>query len=282
VPRVKEYGYVHINWEIPHPLRWAFRKVGTQYQVRGAGKVHDLIIEPRWGWDLIHRMILGTVSVHVGRGGFEGVEESLKERFRQLVLSYVRERIGYREYLNYEGRGKLLPHRYDPLHPTELPASGEEIGVARESLWLWYLLRRLGYDVPRYEKPPPGAIRMKFLEEPREEVWKLAYLLELGMFGSGESSGFLLNTSYLFEEYVGKLFGGKRVKLSVDLKPDFLLPSGVPLDAKYKEKPTRCDIYQAFTYAVYAKTRKAILVFPKTERKTLRMGDVTVEILSLL
>jgi len=252
------------------------------YQVRGVGKFMDLEIRPRWGWGLLERMLRSVLRVLPGEGGIEGIPEAVANRFKEAVEDYAKSRIGYRYDMNYEGRGRLLPHLYDPTRPLNLPALGERIGRPRELLWLYALLRRLGYDVPEYEEPPPGAFRLKFMEEPREVVWKLAYLLDAGMFGAGDR-GFLINTPYIYEEYVGSLFGGRRPGRSEwGIRPDFIVGDGIPLDAKYKTSVARADIYQAFTYATLLGSRRAMLVYPRIRSESVRLGDVRVDILSLL
>ncbi len=282
VRRVREYAFVSFRGRIPRRLRWAFRKVGPLYQVRGVGKYGDLVIEPRWGWESVYRMLDGAFATEEGPGGMEGVEARLREKLLRLVEEYGRERIGYRERFNPYGRGKLLPHRYDPLKPAELPALGDEMDKPREILWLNYLLHVLGYGVVEYEVPPEGAFRLKLYEEPGEEVWKLAYTIWSGMFGVGDR-GFLLNTPYLFEEYVGREFGASRPKpLEGGIRPDFLVDGKVPLDAKYKPHPTRSDIYQAFTYAVLLGSDRAILAYPFTDREEIKLGSVTISILPVL
>ena len=278
--KVREYNLVPLSFRPPERLRWAFRRVGPLYQVRGVGKYRDLVIEPRWGWENLYRM-LGTVfGLEEGRGGLEEIGEAVKERFRTLVEEYSRSHSGYRERENYRGIGRVLPHRYDPLKPTVLPAVGDEMGRPREVLWLHYLLREMGYEVAEYEVPPEGAFRMKFLDEPAEEVWKLAYVIEAGMFGTGER-GFLLNTPYLFEEYVGREFGGVRARpMDWDIRPDFVLEDGTPMDAKYKVRPTRADVYQVFTYATLMGSRRAVLVYPRVSPTSITLGGVRVEIRS--
>ena len=278
--KVREYDLVPLGFGPPKRLRWAFRRVGSLYQVRGVGKYRDLIVEPRWGWDVLYRMLGRVFSLEEGGGGVEGIGEAVKGRFRRLVERYSRSRLGYRERENYRGIGRVLPHRYDPLRPTVLPAVGDEMGPPREVLWLNYLLKRMGYEVADYEVPPEGAFRLKFLEEPTEEVWKLAYVIEAGMFGEGDR-GFLLNTPYLFEEYVGKEFGGVRAKpMEWDIKPDFVLEDGSPMDAKYKVRPTRSDVYQVFTYATLMGSRRAVLVYPKVPSTVITLGEVRVEVRS--
>ncbi len=276
--RVREYDFVPLNFRPPRRLRWAFRKVGSLYQVRGVGKYRDLTVEPRWGWESLYRM-LGTVfGLEEGGGGTEGVVEAIRERFRRLVEEYSKGHAGYRTKENDRGIGRLLPHRYDPLRPTVLPAVGDDLGEPKEILWLNYLLKEMGYEVSEYEVPPEGAFRMKFLDEPTEEVWKLAYVIEAGMFGAGDR-GFLLNTPYLFEEYVGREFGGVRVRpMEWGIRPDFVLGDGTPMDAKYKVRPTRADVYQAFTYATLMGSRRALLVYPKVVRTDVTLGEVKVEI----
>ncbi len=275
---VKEYDFVPLTPGPPGRLRWAFRKVGPLYQVRGVGKYRDLVIEPRWGWESLYRMLSSAFGLEEGRGGVEGIEDAVRNRFLKLVEEYARERVGYREAFNVYGRGRILPHRYDPLKPADLPAVGDEMGTPVEVLWLRYLLHLMGYDVDDYEEPPEGAFRLKFYEEPEEEVWKLAYVIYSGMFGWG-NVGFLVNTPYLFEEYVGRRFGGRRVgDMEWDIRPDFVLKDGTPMDAKYKVHPTRSDVYQAFTYATLLGKERAVLVYPMVEERDIRLGDVLIEV----
>jgi len=58
VKKVREFSYVRFKKEFPKSLRWAFRRLGKGiFQIRGAGKVFDYEVEPRWGWEMIYAIL---------------------------------------------------------------------------------------------------------------------------------------------------------------------------------------------------------------------------------
>ncbi len=271
--RVREFSYVKFKGEIPRNLRWAFKRSGKGiFQVRGAGKIFDYEIEPRWGWERIYLM-LNEVHKFEGKGGEGYISEWVKDEFLRLYREVLTER-GYREEENKRGLGRIILRKFKPYRFLEIPARKYILGFSEDVLYLNYVLKVLGFEVEEFVSVPPDFFKVKYLREGKK-VWLMAYLILSGVFGYGEK-GFLVNTPFLFEEFVGKIYKGKRFSKKGLIIPDFVLSDGTPLDAKYKIRVQRSDIYQAFTYAKVLGKNRAILVYPELKPRVLTLGDVSI------
>jgi hypothetical protein len=273
VRKVREFSYVRIREKIPKSLKWAFRRLGNGlFQVRGAGKAFDYEIEPRWGWEKIYEIFRDLYKVE-GKGGKLGIYEWVKGEFLRLYGEVLEEK-GYREEENKRGLGRIMIWKYKPHRFLEIPARRYVLGPSEDVLYLNFVLKVLGFDVGEFVEVPANFFKVRYLREGKK-IWLLSYLILSGVFGYGEE-GFLVNTPFLFEEFVGKIYGGKRIFGKGFIKPDFLLEDGTPLDAKYKERVQRSDIYQAFAYAKILGKNRAILVYPKVKPKVITLGDVSI------
>lgn len=273
---VKEFSYIKLPENPPRYLKWAFRKVANDlYQIRGAGKIYDYEVLPRWGWEVIYEMLKKLYNIK-GFGGFDGIKEEIKEEFLRLYGKFVEDVKGYRITENKRGIGKIMLERYKVYKFFEIPAKKHILGLPGEILYLNYVLHILGFKVDEYLKVQPEFFKVKYLTDDKNgKLWLLAYLILAGVFGYG-NLGFLINTHLLFEEFVGEVYGGKRYKGDTFIKPDYVLKDNTPLDAKYKIKVQRSDVYQAFTYAKVLGVNRAILVYPKVKPKVITLGDVSV------
>lgn len=274
--RVKEFSYIRLTENPLEYLKWAFRKVGKNlYQVRGAGKIYDYEIEPRWGWEVIYEMLKKVYNIK-GYGGVDGIKEEIKGEFLRLYEKFVKSVKGYTIIENKRGIGKIMLERYKVYKVFEIPARKHSLGLPEEVLYLNYILNLLGLDVDEYIKVHPHFFKFKYLQDSEnKKLWLLAYLISVGIFGYGKL-GFLINTPLLFEEFVGEVYGGRRYKGDKLIKPDYILNDYTPLDAKYKSKVQRSDVYQAFTYAKVLGVNRVILVYPKIKPKVITLGDVSV------
>ncbi|MEO0164312.1 MAG: hypothetical protein ABIL51_07605 [candidate division WOR-3 bacterium] len=274
--RIKEFSYIKLPENPPKYLKWAFRKVGKNvYQIRGAGKIFDYEVLPRWGWEVIYEMLKRVYNIK-GFGGFDGVKDEIKGVFLRLYGEFVKNVKGYTITENKRGVGRVMLEKYKIYRVFEIPAKKHSLGLPEDVLYLNYILHLLGFEVDEYMKVQPEFFKVKYLQDSEnKKLWLLAYLISIGVFGYGYS-GFLINTPLLFEEFVGEVYGGKRYKGDKLIKPDYILEDNTPLDAKYKTKVQRLDVYQAFTYAKVLGVNRAILVYPKIKPKVITLGDVSV------
>ncbi len=272
---VREFSPVKLHSKPPEHLKWAFVRFGKYYIIRGAGKIYDYDVRPRWGWEVIYEMIDRLYKVP-GKGGAIGVFESIKKEFLSLYERFSSKEKGYIQILNKRGIGKILLHKYKIHKMFEIPAKKNVLEKSEDILYLNYVLRILGFDVPIYKIPNEGFLRRKmFYDTENRKIWQLAYLIISGIFGYG-NQGFVVNTPLLFEEFVGKIYNGERFKGYGMIKPDFIVEGNVPLDAKYKPEVRRGDIYQAFTYAKVLESNRAILVYPKVKPDAITISDITI------
>jgi len=273
VKKIREFSYVRFKKEFPKSLRWAFRRLGKgTFQIRGAGKVFDYEVEPRWGWEMIYAILRELYHLE-GKGGYGEIYGWIKREFLRLYEEVAEER-GYREEENRKGLGKIILWKYKPHKFLEIPAKKYILGRSEDVLYLNFVLKVLGFDVEDFVKVPPTFFKVRYMRDGRK-IWLLSYLILSGVFGYGET-GFLVNTPFLFEEFVGKIYGGRRFLGKGFIKPDFVLEDGTPIDAKYKVRVQRSDIYQAFAYAKILGKSRAILVYPKVKPRVITLGDVSI------